>query len=88
MQLIFKWSQVIVLAGLAACASPGGDRPEFGASVEQMIQLQTDHAEEDLPGMQGDVAAEAMRAYRGDVGDRERFGKGLIHFGTDGASGL
>lgn len=69
---------VSLTALLAACATPGGDRPEFGDSVRHMIQAQTYEPDDEVPSLQGDKAAAAMDAYRADRGARERFGRGLM----------
>ncbi|WP_290653171.1 hypothetical protein [Aquisalimonas sp.] len=64
---------------LAACATPGGERPEFGASVRHVIEAQTYESDGEVPSLSGDKAAAAMERYRTDTGDPRRFGRG-----TDG----
>lgn len=64
---------------LGACATPGGERPEFGSSVRHMIEAQTYESDGKVPSLSGDKAAAAIERYRTDTGDPQRFGRG-----TDG----
>ena len=79
---VFRISMLVLTPLLlTACAlTPGGERPEFGESVQHMIQVQTYSPGDEVPPLQGDKAAAAMEAYRIDVGNPDRFGRGLMGF--------
>ena len=78
MQTVRILTTGLLAALLAACATPGGDRPEFGESVRHMIQAQTYEPGDEVPSLRGENAAAAMDAYRTDRGDRERVGRGMM----------
>ena len=72
---------VALPVALSACAlTPGGDRPEFKASVHHMIQAQTYAPDDEVAPTRGDRTAAAMEAHRTDVGNPARFGRGQMGF--------
>ena len=72
---------VALSVALSACAlTPGGERPEFKASVHHMIQAQTYSPDDEVAPTRGDPAAAAVEAGRTDVGNRGRFGRGQLGF--------
>ena len=81
MQMV-RVSMVLALSALSsACAlTPGGERPEFKAAVQHMIQAQTYSPDDEMAPTRGDRAAAAVEAGRTDVGNPGRFGRGQLGF--------